>query len=92
MTCDKCSNRNKRNICKICHEGDCYEEMAITNYERITKMTIEEVAKFIGAIKCNTYMDDCGYPTCPSMNGNYCDSVRKRTDKDILEWLQSKRG
>ena len=90
MNCDKCSNRNRRRVCKICHEGDCFEEVALSNYERITKMTIEEVAKLIGAIKCNTYMSECGYPACQSMDGNYCNAVRKNTDKDILEWLQKK--
>ena len=92
MICEKCSNRNKRNICKICHEGDCYEEMPNNNYERIIKMDIVDLAKFIGAIKCNAFQIECGYPTCPSMNGNYCVGVHQRTDEDILEWLQSKRG
>lgn len=72
----------------MCDDWDCYEEKMITNAERIRKMDDVDLAKFIGAIKCNTYMDDCGYPSCPSMNGNYCNSVKQRTDNDILEWLK----
>ena len=90
MSCEKCSNRNKRNICKICHEGDCYEEIPITNYERIIRMDIVDLAKFIGAIKCNTFQIECGYPNCKSMNGDYCVAMRKDADKDILCWLLDK--
>lgn len=88
MICDKCSNKNKRNICKICHDGDCYEEMEITNYERITKMTIEEVSRFIGAIKCNTLSAECGYPSCNGMEGKYCKGMDREVDLDILMWLK----
>ena len=91
MGCEKCSNKNKRNICKICHGGDCYEEIPITNYERIIRMDIDDLAKFIGAIKCNAFQIECGYPTCKSMDGNYCVALLKRdADKDIVGWLQSR--
>ena len=91
MSCEKCSNQKKRNICKICHEGDCYEEIPITNYERIIRMDIDDLAKFIGAIKCNAFQIECGYPTCKSMDGNYCVALLKRdADKDIVCWLQSR--
>ena len=89
--CNKCSNRNKRNICKICHKGDCYEEVtSITHADRIRKMDDVELSKFIRAIKCNTLFGDCGYPTCNSMNGTYCFGIEKNTDGDILAWLQEK--
>lgn len=91
MICENCSNKNKRNICKICHEGDCHEEIPITNYERIIRMDIDDLAKFIGAIKCNAFQIECGYPTCKSMDGNYCVALLKRdADKDIVGWLQSR--
>ena len=83
-------HRNKRNICKICHESDCYEEKAMSNYDRIVAMDIVELAKFIGAVKCNTYMGDCGYPACVSMEGRLCVGMQREADADILAWLQKK--
>lgn len=87
MKCTICSNRNKRNICKICHEGDCFEEIPQTNADRIRNMDNENLAKFIGAVMCATLCHDCGYPACYSMNGDYCHGVKERTDKEILKWL-----
>ena len=54
-------------------------------------MDIDDLAKFIGAIKCNAFQIECGYPTCKSMDGNYCVALLKRdADKDIVGWLQSR--
>ena len=86
--CEKCINKNRRNICKICHEGDCFENYFITNADRIRQMDDEELAKFIGATKCNTLFVECGYPTCESMNGKYCSGFQRKADKDILQWLK----
>lgn len=85
--CEKCLNKNNRRICKICDEWDCYEEKAITNYDRIKCMSIEELAKFIGAIKCNTLFGDCGYPACSSMEGRNCVGMNREPDADVLAWL-----
>ena len=86
--CDKCMNKHKRNICKICDDYDCYEEKAMSNYDRIVAMDIVELAKFIGAVKCNTYMGDCGYPACNSMEGIHCVGMQREADADIIAWLQ----
>ena len=87
--CEKCGNQNKRRICKICHEGDCFEEIKqITNADRIRQMDDVELAKFIAAVKCNTLSGACGYPTCNSMDGKFCFGIKKNTDGDILTWLQ----
>lgn len=86
MICDRCENRNKRNICKICHDGDCYEGITLTNADRIKSMDIKELTKFISSVICNTRYD-CGYPACPSMEGNYCNGIKEHINKDILEWL-----
>lgn len=86
--CDKCINKYKRHICKICHEGDCFEEMDLTNAERIRRMNDVELAKFIGAVKCNTYIAECGYLACNSMEGRHCVGMQREADADILAWLQ----
>ena len=88
VDCNECRNRSRRKICKICHDGDCYEEMANTNADRIRKMDDEELAKFIGAVKCNTYMIECGYPACSGMDGSSCVETDRKADSDILEWLR----
>lgn len=87
--CDKCLNKNNRRICKICDDYDCFEEKAITNAERIRRMSDAELAKFIASIKCNTFSKECGYPACTSMEGKYCLSMCREPDLDILNWLQS---
>lgn len=87
--CDKCSNQHRRRICKICHEGDCFEEIRpISNADRIRQMDDVELAKFIGSIKCNTLFIECGYPDCNSMEGKYCVGMNRDADGDILAWLQ----
>lgn len=86
--CDKCINQRNRRICKLCDDWDCFEEMPITNAERIRKMDDVDLAKFIGAVKCNTYMIECGYPACLGMVGRSCVGIEKKPDKDILEWLK----
>lgn len=68
-----------------------------TNADRIRGLNDEELAKFIEAIRCNSSFSDeeCGFPICQSMNGNYCHGIKDREpDKRILEWLQqpAKRG
>lgn len=67
-----------------------FEEIATTNYERIKTMSVEEMAKFIGAIKCNTLSSECGYPSCTSMDGKMCVQMNNYTNADILAWLQRK--
>jgi hypothetical protein len=47
-----------------------------------------DLAKFIGAVKCNTYMIECGYPACLGMVGRSCVGIEKKPYKDILEWLK----
>ena len=86
--CDKCLNQKNRRICKLCDDWDCYEEKMITNADRIRSMDDVDLAKFIGAVKCNTYMIECGYPSCLGMVGRSCVGVEKKPDKDILEWLK----
>ena len=86
--CDKCINQRNRRICKICDDWDCFEEKVLTNAERIRKMDDVELAKFIGAVKCNTYMIECGYPACSGMEGRSCVGIEKKPDKDILKWLK----
>lgn len=86
--CDKCINQRNRRICKLCDDWDCFEEMPITNADRIRRMDNVELAKFIGAVKCNASYIDCGYPACRSMEGKYCVRVKRSTDGDILAWLQ----
>ena len=81
--CKRCKNGINRRLCKVCLNGDLFEEKAKTNYERIRLMDIDEMSKFIMSVKCNTYMIECGFPDCPSMNGNYCVGIQKNTDKDI---------
>ena len=91
--CDKCRNRQKRNICKICHEYDCYEPRIVaTNADRIRQMDDLELQKFMRAIKCLTLSGsgECGYPSCNSMNGNYCNNIENWVDEDILMWLKTK--
>ena len=87
--CEICRNENKRNICKICHEGDCFESKIITNADRIRQMDDIELAKFISAIKCNTLFIECGYPVCNSMEGKYCVGMKREADADILNWLKN---
>lgn len=86
--CDKCLNQKNRRICKLCDDWDCYEEKMITNADRIRSMDDVDLAKFIGAVKCNTYMIECGYPSCLGMVGRSCVGREKKPDKDILEWLK----
>lgn len=91
IKCDICANQHKRRICKICHEWDCFEEIRpISNSDRIRQMNDVELAKFIGAIKCNTINMECGYPACKSMEGKYCVGMKRDADSDILEWLHKK--
>ena len=52
-------------------------------------MSDVDLAKFIGAIKCNTYMIECGYPACKSMEGDYCVGMNKEADANILDWLKN---
>lgn len=47
-----------------------------------------ELAKFIGSVRCNTYMIECGYPACVSMEGKNCVGMNREPDADILAWLQ----
>ena len=86
--CDKCINQRNRRICKLCDDWDCFEEMPITNADRIRQMDNVELAIFIGAVKCNTPFIECGYPACGSMEGRYCVGTYRDTDGDILAWLQ----
>lgn len=62
-----------------------------TNADRIRGLNDEELAKFIEATRCSFRFADeeCGFPICQSMNGNYCHGIKdNEPDKDILEWLQ----
>lgn len=78
---------------KYCSKCGFYKEQCnckITNADRIRNMSDEELAKFITAAKCCIlYGDDCGYPFCHSMNGRLCNGIKEKTNKDILDWLQS---
>lgn len=61
----------------------------MTNADRIRGMTDEEISKFISAVRCCIlYGDDCGFPICHSMNGNYCNGIKNNCDDRFLEWLQ----
>lgn len=88
IKCDMCLNQKNRRICKLCDDWDCYEEKKITNADRIRSMDDVELAKFIGAVKCNTYMIECGYPSCLGMAGKSCVGAEKKPDGDVLKWLE----
>lgn len=88
--CESCKNGRNRRMCKLCVDGDLFEEKAVTNYDRIKIMSLEEMAKFIGAIKCNTLSPECGYPACTSMKGKNCLQIKEYTNEDILTWLQKR--
>lgn len=66
-----------------------------TNADRIRSMSDEELAKFIEAIRCSSLSinEKNGLYICKSINGNYCHGIKDRkTNKDILEWLQRQVG
>lgn len=66
------------------------EKKKMTNADRIRSMTDEELAKFIDAVKCCfLYGDECGYPYCHSMKGDYCNGIAEKTNMNHLAWLQS---
>lgn len=71
-------------------ERDCEHFKCLTNADRIRQMTDEELAKFIDAVKCCfLYGDECGYPYCHSMKGDYCNGIAEKTNMNHLAWLQS---
>ena len=87
--CNKCRN-NKKNICKICNDYDCFEERIITsNAERIRQMDDYELTKFLQSVKCLTFSGECGYPSCTSMEGKICSNIENRIDEDLLIWLKT---
>lgn len=65
-------------------------DKSTTNADRIRSMSDEELAKFIRAVECcSRYSADCGFPFCPSMEGNLCNGIKEKTEQYILDWLQS---
>ena len=61
----------------------------MTNADRIRKMTDEDLAKFIRSVQCHAHFGvDCGYPTCPQMDGTGQDlGCGKVIDNRLLNWL-----
>lgn len=73
-----------------CHALGRCENKIETNADRIRAMSDEELAKFIRAVECcSRYSADCGFPFCPSMEGNLCNGIKEKTYQYILDWLQS---
>ena len=90
IKCEKCTNKHRRNICKVCDNENNYEERkAKTNGDRIRQMTDIELAMFIKSAQCNLLYSECGYPTCNSMNGYYCFNVSQNANEEVLNWLRS---
>lgn len=60
----------------------------MTNADRIRNMSNEDLAKFITACGCCARFGiDCGFPTCRSMNGDWCNGIAKGEHKLISDWL-----
>ena len=77
-----------RNDLKLCKTYTT--KIKKTNADRIRAMSDEELAKFIRAVECCSYYGgDCGFPFCPSMEGNLCNGIKENTSKGIVQWLQS---
>lgn len=61
----------------------------MTNGDRIREMGDEDLMRFIRAVQCcSHYGDDCGWPFCKSMRGDYCYGIKNHADDKILEWLK----
>lgn len=76
--------------CLGCKQNAIDKYTPMTNADRIRSMSDEELAKFIRAVECcSHYGGDCGFPFCPSMEGNLCNGIKEKTHKYILDWLQS---
>ncbi len=72
------------------HKPKARNTIKQTNADRIRSMNDEELAKFIRAVECcSRYSADCGFPFCPSMEGNLCNGIKEKTEQYILDWLQS---
>ena len=66
------------------------EDEPITNADRIRKMSDEELAQFIRAVRCCYAWpnDDCDFPFCESMNGNLCHGIMNHRDEALINWLK----
>ena len=90
MQCPDSIFQVKLNQCRIPFDM-CFDYTPLqTNADRIRSMSDEELAKFIRSVQCcSHYGDDCGYPFCHSMCGDWCNGIKNNTNKELLEWLQS---
>jgi hypothetical protein len=88
-----CANMTILNGSAYCDSIPCSLKNELpkqTNADRIRSMNDEELAKFIRAVECcSRYSADCGFPFCPSMEGNLCNGIKEKTYQYILDWLQS---
>ena len=95
--CEKCKSNNlieteNGHYCCNCGWDSVKKDYIkrMTNADRIRSMNDEELAKFIRAVECcSRYSADCGFPFCPSMEGNLCNGIKEKTEQYILDWLQS---
>lgn len=86
--CGTCTIQRQKPICNSCMGHQFYKPMS--NADKIRNMNDEELAKFIRAVECcSRYGADCGFPFCPSMEGNLCNGIKEKTEQYILDWLQS---
>ena len=84
MTCDSCKYWDKGTDeypCNTCVHNAAERFEPITNFERIQKMSIEELAAFI----CGIYDEDDGQSKF--INGT---TIAAYTEDDIKEWLERK--
>lgn len=61
----------------------------MTNADRIRNMSDEDLARFMNACYCHAHWGmDCGYITCKSMKGDWCNGIASRVDQNYLKWLR----
>ena len=91
--CVGCKYENEEpnsKYCLGCTQNAIDKYTPMTNADRIRNMNDEELAKFIRAVECcSRYSADCGFPFCPSMEGNLCNGIKENTYQYLLYWLQS---
>ena len=76
--CESCKNFDETTICLECNSGSNFEEVIVTNAERIRSMSDEELAGFLCKIS------SCHPNTCPAYT-----ACMSKVRIGMKYWLQS---
>ena len=76
--CESCKNYDRTTVCSTCENDSDFEEVAMSNADKIRAMNDEELAEFLDdmcLVKTDFHCEECNNP----LNCDVC----------YLDWLQS---